>query len=139
MRRLGTTETGTMRRRAFEGYGLMDYDVRSCNWSIFLSLGRAIGVSTSHAQGYVRHKDEQHAFWAKLTGSGRPADYKMIALSWLTGADLAALPHRGAVKRSGRPAMQTLSQQPAAQSLHAEARAGMQRVIEYTKGIGNVQ
>jgi hypothetical protein len=129
----------SIRRLVFDGSGLVDYDFASCYWSIFRSLGRAIGFPTRYADGYIKNRHDWLAMWVGVTGSGTVSDYKQIALSWLSGATLSAFPSTEGAKLVGPQAMTILSANGAARSLYTEVRVGMKRIKEYTKEIGNVR
>jgi hypothetical protein len=122
--------------------GRWDYDFKSCYWSIFRSVCRAIGFQTPRADEYVLHRGDTHAHWIDITHTGTKDDYKAIALSWLSGARLSSWHETEGVQLlglDGHDAMKILVKDSIAKSLYKEVRDGMTRIVEHTREIGNVR
>ena len=118
-----------VRHLLFEGSDLVDYDLASCFWSLFRSLGRALGFPTPQVDQYVAEKALWHRRWSALTGHGYPNDFKPVAASWLTGGTLSSSLRTESARRVGSPAMRALSDDPFTVALYGEVKAGMKRII----------
>jgi hypothetical protein len=119
-----------VRHLLYEGSGMVDFDLRTCFWSIFRSLGRAIGFQTALVDGYASHRANWHARWARLTRRWNPNIFKPVATSWLTGGCLSAYGLTSSAKLVGTDAMQLLQDDPGTRRLYQEVRAGMKRIVE---------
>lgn len=119
----------TIRHLIFHRSGLEDYDLVSCHWSILRSLAKAQGISTPLVDSYVSSKAEWHARWSKLTDHPRPAAFKSIAASWLTGGTLSAYPATAGAQAVGSEVMARLVADKHAQRLHKEVTTTLPRVL----------
>lgn len=117
-----------LRRLLFERSQLSDFDIRSCLHAIFVSLGRAIGFSTTLTEDYLENKDKHHSHWSRVTGHRRATDFKSVALSFLNDGRLTPFTTTG--RMIGIDGVRRLSEDPFMAGLRREAQAGMKRVIE---------
>jgi hypothetical protein len=117
-----------IRHLLFEDSGLMDYDIASCFWSIFRSLGRSLGFPTASVDDYINHKEDWHAHWRELTRCG--IAMKKVALSWLTGGTRSAFLRTQNAKLLGIDAMRRLQDDARTTDLYREIQNGMKRVIK---------
>ena len=118
-----------LRHLLYEGSGMIDYDLSSCFWSIFQSLGRSLSFPTPTVDEYVLWKADWHSLWAAVTGHRNAADFKSVTTSWLTGGCLSASPRTASGQRLGVTAMQALSRDESARALYNEVQQGMKRVV----------
>jgi hypothetical protein len=123
------TMPSPLRRLLYEGSAMVDYDLTSCFWSIFQSLGRALSFGTPTVDDYVGSKAEWHHMWAHSTGHRNGGDFKAVAASWLTGGTLSASTKTESGRRLGSSAMQALGGQPATKALYNEIQHGMKRIV----------
>jgi hypothetical protein len=123
------TMPSRLRHLLFEGSGMVDYDIASCFWSIFLSLGQALSFPTSNVNDYVSSKAEWHQLWALTTGHRYPDDFKAVTTSWLTGGTLSSSPKTQSGRNLGTRGMQTLAANPAARAVYNEVQHGMKRIV----------
>lgn len=124
----------TLRHLLFEGSDLIDYDLRSAHFSLFISLGKAFGFETTNAEQYITEKDAIHAGWADLTGCRDLGAFKRLTASFLTGGSLAASPFTESGEALGLEAMALLSADAFAQALQREVRLGMQQLFHAELG-----
>ncbi len=123
-----------VRHLLFEGCGLADYDIESCFWSIFCSLGRALGFSTRWAGTYIRNKRDCHARWKGITGHSNKKDFKAVAASWLCGGTLSPSRQTESARRVGSAAMRVLRGDRFTEALYREVRAGLRHVVAEASG-----
>jgi hypothetical protein len=123
------TMPGRLRRLLLQGSGMIDYDLASSFWSIFVSLGKALSFPTPNADEYLNSKPAWHDLWVRATGHGNPDDFKAVAVSWLTGGRLSPSPRTESGRRLGASAMVALSGDPAARALYKEVQHGMKRIV----------
>ena len=123
------TMPSRVRRLLFEGSGLVDYDLASCHWSIFQSLGRALAFPTPKVDRYVNHKADWHGRWVYVTAHRNRNDFKALAASWLTGGTLSASLRTESGRKLGASAMQALGRDPAARALYEEVQQGMKHIV----------
>ena len=123
------TMPGRLRRLLFEGSEMVDYDLASCFWSIFQSLGKALSFPTPNADEYVDSKAAWHSLWVRATGHWNPDDFKAVAASWLTGGTLSSSIRTESGRKLGSDAMKALGEDPAARALYEEVQKGMKRIV----------
>src|ERR1019366_345409 len=112
------------------GSSLVDFDLSSSFWSVFVSLGLAIGFPTERASAYLDAKVEHHAAWSALIGHPRPDDFKRLTLSLITGGSLAPTSRTAAGRMFGRAGVLLLREDPCLNALYAEVRQGTQRIVQ---------
>jgi hypothetical protein len=123
------TMPAQLRRLLLEGSGMVDYDVASCFWTIFQSLGRALSFATPVVDEYVGGKADWHNRWANITGRKNSDDFKAVAASLLTGGTLSPSSFTESGRRLGPSAMHALSGDVAARDLYREVKHGMKRIV----------
>lgn len=118
-----------LRSLILAGTDFVSFDLRAAFYSVYVSLGRALGLTTSLTENYLANREQYHSEWASLTGHANADDFKHVAVSWLTGATLSTATMTRAVKLIGREAMQKLSADSTVRALYAEIREGMATII----------
>jgi hypothetical protein len=118
-----------LRQLLLQDSGLTDYDIRSCNWSLYLSRARSLNIETKLAEGYLAAKDDVHAMLAGITGHSNMDDWKAVLLSWLTGASLSGSSRTTAGRLTGSDAMQKVAANSSLSGLYKELRAGMREIV----------
>jgi hypothetical protein len=123
------TMPSRLRQLLFEGSGLMSYDLASCHWSIFQSLGRALAFPTPKVDMYVNQKADWHGRWVYDTGHENRNDFKALAASWLTGGTLSTSRRTASGRKLGARAIEALRKDPITMSLYREIEHGMKRIV----------
>lgn len=120
----------TVRRLLYMGSEMKDYDIQSCFWSIFVSLGQELGFKTDRVENYLFGKRFWHDRWATYTAHPYRDTFKAVALSWLTGGNLSPHWKNSATRQIGADAMRFLGTDPITLGLYDEVKVGMRRVVE---------
>jgi hypothetical protein len=123
------TLPSTLRRLLLRSSGLVDFDLRACFWSLFVSLGPALGFTVDCANDYLADRERWHRDLAEVAGC-HTAAIKTTLLSWLTGAPLSSSPLTSMFETLGRPGAESLCRNIDARALYDEARAGVAAMIE---------
>lgn len=116
-----------LRHLLYEGSGMQDYDIRSCFYSLFLSLGREVGFATDRVESYVGNKKDWHARWAHFTGVA-PDHFKGIAISWLTGGTMSPHGATAGARSIGPEGIRSLATDEFTRPLYDQVRHGMATV-----------
>lgn len=109
--------------------GLVDYDIRSCLWAIFICAGHALGFETTQAQSYYTDKSQWHQRLTELTGVRSATTLKRVVLSWLTGGTLSSSPLTQSGALVGSSGMRALGEDSVVRSLYGEVRAGLKIML----------
>ncbi len=114
-----------VRQLLLAGSGLVDYDIRACNWSLFANAADALGFDAPHVRALLEDPARYYAGLAAAVGLPSPGSLKPVLLSLLTGATLSPYPHRSGTQAIGEDAMRRLAALTGVVALHDEVRTGM--------------
>lgn len=118
-----------LRRLLFADRELVDYDLRSAHFSLFMSLGQAFGLPTDATREYLSNKTEIHRRWGRMVAWGNLNDFKRLTASFLTGGSLAPTGRSSAGRVLGPARLKQLQQDPFAAALYRETSAGMKTLV----------
>ncbi len=118
-----------LRALLLEKTDLVSFDISASYYSIYVSVGKSIGIFTSHAEAYLKNRSAYHGAWSRATGHDNPDSFKRVAISWLMGATLSHSRRTSSTKVFGKDAMMKLSQDQSARLLYKEVRTGMKEII----------
>jgi len=118
-----------LRQLVLQDSGLVDHDIKSCNWSLYLSRAQSLNLETVKAENYAAAKNDWHSRLQWLTGRGSKDAWKSVLLSWLTGASLASSRSTAAGKLVGCESRRRVANDPILRGLHREVTAGMKQII----------